>query len=113
MFNHVHIPYTYIVTEAHETLFAVLVKDKTSDSGIKKFLLSFCLHLPCVSLPILLFSNHLNYFDLHISFNQHEDRFCSMSQFENLFQHELNPFTFIDMSDFFSGVCHCILYFLL
>ena len=46
--------YIYILTEAHETLFAVLVEDKTSDSGIKKswnkkiptfFLFTFALYI--------------------------------------------------------------------
>ena len=93
--------------------------DKTSDSGVRKswvkqFLLSFFLHLPCISLPILLFSNYLIYFDLDVSLNQHGDRFCFMSQFENLFQYELNPFTFIDMSDVFclaSVIVFCVFCF--
>lgn len=57
------------ITEAYETVFVVL---NTSDSGfrwscVKQFLLSFYLHLPGISLCILLFLNFLNDFDLDMS----------------------------------------------
>lgn len=61
MLIHAHIP-VCTITETHEAVFALFKLVMTTDSGVRKswakqFLLSFCLCLPDISLPILLFSN--------------------------------------------------------